>query len=499
MVTALSCAERALGFLYRIFLSRSAGAEGLGLYQIALSVIGVLITVSASGIPITVSRLMIKQRATEKGGELSAVSAGITAALATCVPIVAGLFLTRNRLGFLFADDRCVNLFLIMLPGVVVTSVYAVIRGFFWGKKRFYTYAVIELAEESVMIIAGVILVANQADVYLKTVGASVAVTVSYLFSFVTSLIAFFVLGGRFKNPKPLLKPLCVSATPITLMRTATSLTGFLIAVILPAALIKSGLSQAEAVSSFGVISGMTMPLLFMPSTIIGSISLVLVPELAENFYKKRYAGLQNNVEKALLYSSVIAAFIIPVFIGTGEYLCRLIYKNATAGVYLEYAAPLMLPMSVTMISNSLLNSMGMERRTLAYFGAGSVFLLLSVWLLPAKIGNGALIAGYLLSFTVTAVLNVRLLTRICCKKLEYLKKLVILIAITAGASAFCFLSFKILSNFFREFFACAISCGITLLCDYLAFCAAGIMKPLNILKPKKRSLFIKSHVKTGL
>ena len=117
MVTALSCAERALGFLYRIFLSRSAGAEGLGLYQIALSVIGVLMTVSASGIPITVSRLMIKQRATEKGGELSAVSAGVTAALATCMPIVAGLFLTRGSLGVLFADDRCVNLFLIMLPG----------------------------------------------------------------------------------------------------------------------------------------------------------------------------------------------------------------------------------------------------------------------------------------------------------------------------------------------------------------------------------------------
>lgn len=494
MVTALSCAERALGFLYRIFLSRSAGAEGLGLYQIALSVIGVLMTVSASGIPITVSRLMIKQRATEKGGELSAVSAGVTAALATCVPIVAGLFLTRGSLGVLFADDRCVNLFLIMLPGVVVTSVYAVIRGFFWGKKRFYTYAVIELAEEVVMIIVGVILVASQTDVYLKTVGASVAVTASYLFSFAASLIAFFVLGGRFKNPKPLLKPLCVSAAPITLMRTATSLTGFLIALILPAALMKSGLSQAQAVSSFGVISGMTMPLLFMPSTIIGSISLVLVPELAENFYKKRHAELQSNVEKALLYSSVIAAFIIPVFIGAGGYLCRLIYKNAVAGVYLEYAAPLMLPMSVTMISNSLLNSMGMERRTLAYFGAGSVFLLLSVWLLPARIGNGALIVGYLLSFTVTAVLNVRLLTKICCKKLEYLKKLIRLIAVTAGASAFCFFAFKLLCSVISEFFACAISCTATFLCTYLAFCTADVIEPLKLLKKKEKNSFNKNN-----
>ena len=38
VVTGLSIAERALGFLYRIVLSRLIGAEGLGLYQVALSV-----------------------------------------------------------------------------------------------------------------------------------------------------------------------------------------------------------------------------------------------------------------------------------------------------------------------------------------------------------------------------------------------------------------------------------------------------------------------------
>ena len=62
-VTILSCIERGLGFLYRVFLSRNVGSEGLGLYQIALSVIGVIMTVSASGIPITVSRMMIKDKA----------------------------------------------------------------------------------------------------------------------------------------------------------------------------------------------------------------------------------------------------------------------------------------------------------------------------------------------------------------------------------------------------------------------------------------------------
>ena len=54
LVTGLSVAERALGFLYRIVLSRLIGSEGLGLYQVALSVFSVFITLGTGGIPITV-------------------------------------------------------------------------------------------------------------------------------------------------------------------------------------------------------------------------------------------------------------------------------------------------------------------------------------------------------------------------------------------------------------------------------------------------------------
>lgn len=56
LVTALSVAERGLGFLYRIVLSRLIGAEGLGLYQVALSLFSVFLTLGTGGIPVTVSR-----------------------------------------------------------------------------------------------------------------------------------------------------------------------------------------------------------------------------------------------------------------------------------------------------------------------------------------------------------------------------------------------------------------------------------------------------------
>ena len=60
IITILSAIERTLGFLYRVVLSRFIGAEGLGLYQVALSLFAVFLTIGTGGIPVTISRLKTK-------------------------------------------------------------------------------------------------------------------------------------------------------------------------------------------------------------------------------------------------------------------------------------------------------------------------------------------------------------------------------------------------------------------------------------------------------
>ena len=483
MVTVLSCIERGLGFGYRIFLSRTVGSEGLGLYQIALSLIGVLITLSASGIPITVSRLMIKSKATGSvSGENKAVSAGILTSLFISIPITALFFIFNNSLSAIFADPRCNTLFLIILPGVGITSIYAVIRGFFWGNKSFYTYSILELLEEIVMIVCGVFLIIKGQTIFQKSIYASVAVLISYIFSFIVSTAIFVAKGGKFTNPREQLRPLISSSLPITFMRTVSSLTSSLIALILPAILITTGLDRQTAISQFGVISGMAMPLLFIPSTLIGSFSLVLAPELSESFYKKNTNKINAGVEKSLLYSLLISVFVIPAFAGTGEYIGRLIYNNSLAGVYVRNSAFVMIPMSITIISTSLLNSMGFERKTLVYFLIGSAFLLASIIGLPFLIGNYSLIVGYLLSFSITAVLNVLLLKRVCCNKLEFVKKCYSILPICL---LFCFLNyftFSLLTKLLSEFLAMVISSVFTLVCLCITLILLKIIS-LNELK----------------
>ena len=105
-VTAFSVAEKFFGFVYRIILSRTLGSEGMGLYQTALSVFAVLATAAASGIPLTVSRLITKYRAkNNRDAQHSVVTAALLCAVCFSVPVFCLLFFGHDLFDFLFTDS----------------------------------------------------------------------------------------------------------------------------------------------------------------------------------------------------------------------------------------------------------------------------------------------------------------------------------------------------------------------------------------------------------
>lgn len=414
-VTALSVAERGLGFLYRIVLSRLIGAEGLGLYQVALSLFGLFLTVGTGGIPITVSRMISKSKAERRpDDEKSAVSAGVCLCLLLTLPVCLLLGLFGGKLTFLFSDERSFGVFRILLLGLCFSSVYAVMRGSFWGNKQFLLPSVLELAEETVMVIVGVLLLQNVSSPASGAEKAAWAVVVSYLFSFTASVLCFFFKGGKLSSPKKQLKPLFNATLPITSVRASGSLVNSAVAVLLPVMLIRAGYDSGEALTLFGIVSGMVLPILFIPSTIIGSLSLVLVPELSEDFYRKNYDRLKKNIERGLRFSFLVACALIPFFYAVGEDVGRLAYSNAQAGEMIVKSCPLLLPMSLTMISTSMLNSMGFEKQTFVFYFISAAALLLCVLFLPAVCGVYAYVIGLGASYVLNALCNLIFLWKKC-------------------------------------------------------------------------------------
>ncbi len=460
----------------------------MGLYQIVLSAFAVLLTICCSGTPITVSRMITKNRAIGEQTENSIITAGFTLTIIIALPLFLIMFFGHKNFAFIFTDNRAMRLFLIILPSLVFNSVYAVMRGVFWGKKDFLPYSAIELLEEAVMIFVGIILVSKASDVYTGTKRAIVAVFVSYVFSFTVSSVLFFIRGGKIKNPKKHLLPLTASAIPITAMKATNSLINSLVSILLPLRLVASGLTSSQALSEFGIAFGMSMPLLFIPSTLIGSFTLVLIPEISENYYKGKDFNLKQDILKAIKTSTVVSCLFIPVFIAVGKEIGTVIYMNDISGKYLAWSAFLMLPMGLSSLTTSILNSMGHEKRTLVYFIISAILMLISIYVLPLFMGIYSLIVAFGIVFTLTTVLNLLYLHKIK-KAPKYLNFIALSIFLIIPVTILGVLIKNLVVTYLGNLLT-VIFVSVTLSLIWLALCSVFGLVDAKRLKDKVLSFF---------
>ena len=162
------------------------------------------------------------------------------------------------------------------------------------------------------------------------------------------------------------------------------------------------GLTDAEAVSLYGVAAGMAVPILFIPSSLIGSIAVVLAPELSENFYRNRADLLKADVEKSLKASVFIAFALIPLLFSVGGTVGEVLFSDELSGEIVQNCCFILLPMCISMMTTTVLNSMNREHSTLIYyfFGAGAMLACLAA--LTPVAGVYSYVFGLAASFIIT-------------------------------------------------------------------------------------------------
>lgn len=490
LVTVLSVAERGLGFLYRIVLSRLLGAEGLGMYQVALSVFALFLTIGTGGIPLTVSKTVTQSLANKQ--EKTAreyLSSGVALSLIITLPICLVFGIFGTGFSFLFTDAQTANVFKILLVGLCFSCAYAALRGYFWGMRNFFLPAILDIVEETAMVIVGVLLLQTVPSPALGAQKAAWAVVVSYLLSFACMLFAFLIKGGRFTHPKKTLKPLFNASLPITSVRASSSLVNSAVAVLFPIMLVKSGVSQSEALTLFGIVSGMVIPVLFIPSTFISSLSLVLIPELSEDSFTKNYTRLRKNVLRGLRFAVLVACALIPFFFAIGEEIGSFAFANATAGKLIKSGCPILLPMCLGIISTGMLNALGYEKRTFVHYFIGAAAMLACILFLPSVFGVYAYLIGLGASFVFTAAFNLIFL----CKQYKIFTKGVGQVCVhsffiplftTFPLSIFGRFCLHLFQGFLGETISLFATSGVLAVLLVILFWFCGVLPPV----PKRKS-----------
>lgn len=405
VVTGFSIATRLASFIFKMWMSRSLGAEIVGLYQIALSVLLMLFTITA-GAPTVLSRKVAEAGVNGDIKKQNALlSASAVMGLGVSAIICAVLYALGDRLSFLFSNPQCLPLFFIMLPTLLTSTLYASLRSWFWGRKNFIAFSSTELVDEIVKIVLSIVFAGGFVGTISGARGIALAMTISDAFCVLVLAILFFIAGGRIAKPKGF-KQLTLGIVPLSATRIITSLGASLTALVIPQMLVKGGLSVAEATAEYGRVAGMALPLIMAPVTFISALSIVLIPDVASLRSKNDVGALRAKLSSCVTFGVVIASFFFAVYLPLGTSLGTILFGDEKAGNFVSYCSMMLFPIAIAQSTTPMLNSLGKEKNTLLHTFLGALAMLPCIIFMPCYIGVYAMALGSGVCFLVISIAN---------------------------------------------------------------------------------------------
>ena len=328
----------------------------LGIYSIALSVFIVLATALSSGIPVTISKLTAENLVGKNNKKInSIVSSGLIISLIFSVVIILIVLMLKGLFVQVLNNVTTYYLLLSMLPAVLFTGIYAPIRGYLWGGQHYLKVSLVEFFEQIIRIGSCVVLF-----IYLNATNnvyaAGISLSIACVLSTIIGLVFYFTSKGKLNSPQKQIMPVLKSSSAITGVRIASSLMQPLLTFLIPLRLVASGFTQQQALSQLGIAMGMTMPILFIPSTIIGSLAMAIIPSIATLVKSNQTQTLKKQVNAAMVFSLCCAFITIPTFAAIGVPITNLLFNNSLAGEYLQHGAWLMITMGTAQLTTSILN-----------------------------------------------------------------------------------------------------------------------------------------------
>lgn len=286
----------------------------LGIYTISTSIFMVMVTIVSSGLPLTISRMTASYLTKGKKDKLfRTLSCSLIITIVVSIVLIIAVLSCKNLFSYL-GDHLIYQMVALTLPAVLFSGIYATFRGYLWGLEKYFSVSIVELLEQIVRIfscVALLYLTHSFTKVLIPSLSLSIACIVSTLFG----IILFIKSGGRLKKPTKEYTSILKSCAPITAVRTANSFLPPIMNILLPARLVACGYSKAQSLAQLGIFMGMTMPLLSIPSTIIGSLAMALIPQITILHESNNNVTLGKQITSALSFTLFLFHDLHPCFL----------------------------------------------------------------------------------------------------------------------------------------------------------------------------------------
>ncbi|QOR34515.1 polysaccharide biosynthesis protein [Clostridium sp. 'deep sea'] len=434
---ALFC--RVLGALYRIPLYRLINAEGIGLYATGYSIYAMLFAISATGIPVAISKLVSEETSKNRMGEVKRIFSLATILITTIGFVVTiALIITAPLIAKLNGDPRVVYPLVAIAPAIFLVALMASIRGFFQGLQIMWPTAISQIVEQVVRIIAVLLLawytIKLNSSIEITAASATFGSTIGSLFGLIVIVVIYFVykskINKRIKgNPKTsklsnkqLIKRILAYAIPITLGAMIIPVMNGIDTILVKNRLISIGYTIKDATKMYGNLSGGAMPLVNLPSTIANGLAASLVPAISiANLHgrKKEVKAKSELAIKLILIVGLPAAAGLSLL---SKPISMMLYKNIAPGILLELAAFAVVFLTLQQACTGILQGLGHTKIPVINLTIGAIIkLVLNYFLIaiPAINIKGAAIST-IIAYGVASILNFRSVTKMVGLKIKW-------------------------------------------------------------------------------
>lgn len=426
LLTFTGLISRVIGFFYRIYLSRMIGEEGMGIYQLLAPVMALTFSLTAAGIQTSISKHTAAYFAKKEPlSSFSILLCGLV--LSVSLSILTGLFLFKYSSIIAtkyLLEPRCSSFIQIYALSIPFAAVHSCINGYYYGLKKTLFPSITQLAEQFIRVISVFLLFDFFQNRDLKF-SISIVITGLVLGEIVSCIISFVALifeSGKYKRCFQAqikggasnlsnsilnsLKPLLLLACPLSLNRITLNFLQSCEAVYLPEKMCSFGLSTSEALSTYGVLTGMALPMILFPQALTGSISVLLLPYVSEAQAQQNKKQISKAIGKCTSFCLLLGFCALTFFYLSAPLIGTHVFHSDESGLFIRALSFLCPFLYLSTILTSILNGLGKAVHAFFINVLAVIIRLFSVFFLVPYYGIRAYLIAMLISQIIHCLCN---------------------------------------------------------------------------------------------
>lgn len=341
-----------LGLVYKWYLTNRPGFgdEGNAIYSAGFGIYALLLTLSATGVPNAVAKLVSEHNA--KGDyrgahrifKISLATFAVIGLIGTAILFFGAHYISNVWLAIPEAELTLVAL----SPAIFFVAIISVFRGYFNGRENMKATANSQTLEQLcktifTVLVVEIVAMASGVNTNLMAAGANLATTLATVGSFLYLFLFYkvrrneigneIVSSGNFptKSVWKTVKSILWVSIPMSLSSILTSLNRNVDSMTVKRGL-QSFLTEGQALKQYGILSGKVDTLVSLPLSFNIAFATALVPAVAGAKTKGDMTTANKRVSFSLLVSMLIG---LPCMVGMmvfAQPILNLLFPNANEG-----------------------------------------------------------------------------------------------------------------------------------------------------------------------